>query len=378
MDIGFFSSPSFLESPMPLTTDNLRTENVHVNETRPLIVPQALKAQLPITPKVAALVSQTRDRIRHILRQRDDRLLVIVGPCSIHDVNAAHEYAEKLLKLRLELEDQLEIVMRVYFEKPRTITGWKGLINDPHLDGSFDIHTGLQRARQLLLNLAEMGMPSATELLDPIIPQYLADVISWTAIGARTTESQTHREMASGLSMPVGFKNSTDGSFAIAIHAILSASHPHHFLGINAEGIASIVSTTGNRDCHLVLRGGKQGANYHPADLEKAAAELTQYDLVPRLMVDCSHGNSQKDYRNQPKVIANIAEQLQQGSPYLMGVMVESHLVEGNQSVPPDLSKLTYGQSITDACVDFATTEEMLRSLAHSLKSRTTPQYHSV
>jgi 3-deoxy-7-phosphoheptulonate synthase len=353
---------------MPLTTDNFRTENVHVNETRPLIVPQALKTQLPITPKVATLVSQTRDRIRNILRQKDNRLLVIVGPCSIHDVDAAHEYAQKLLKLRTELEDRLEIVMRVYFEKPRTIAGWKGLINDPHLDGSFDIYTGLQRARTLLLDLAAMGIPSATELLDPIIPQYLADVISWTAIGARTTESQTHREMASGLSMPVGFKNSTDGSFAIAIHAILSASHPHHFLGINAEGIASIVSTTGNTDCHLVLRGGKQGANYGAPHLEKAAAELAQYDLVPRMMVDCSHGNSQKDYRNQPKVIAEIAEQLQQGSSHLMGVMVESHLVEGNQSIPADLSQLTYGQSITDACVNFATTEEMLRSLARSVK----------
>jgi 3-deoxy-7-phosphoheptulonate synthase len=354
-----------------LRTENLRTENLHVNETRPLIAPQALKADLPIAPPVAGLVSQTRDRIRNILRRSDDRLLVIVGPCSIHDVQAAHEYAEKLLPLRKELEDRLEIVMRVYFEKPRTIAGWKGLINDPHLDNSFDIHTGLHLARKLLLDLAAMGMPSATELLDPIIPQYLADVISWTAIGARTTESQTHREMASGLSMPVGFKNSTDGSFAIAIHAILSASHPHHFLGINSEGIGSIVSTTGNSDCHLVLRGGKQGANYDMAHIAKAAAELSQYDLIPRMMVDCSHGNSQKDYRNQPKVIANIADQLQQGSSHIMGVMIESHLVEGNQSIPADLSCLTYGQSITDACVNFETTETMLRSLAHSIKSQT-------
>ncbi len=358
-----------------LRTDHLRvetvTEDVHVNETRPLVAPQTLKTQLPITPKVTGLVSQTRDRIRNILRQQDDRLLVIVGPCSIHDIDAAHEYAEKLLHLRAELEDRLEIVMRVYFEKPRTITGWKGLINDPHLDGSFDIYTGLQRARTLLLDLAAMGMPSATELLDPIIPQYLADVIAWTAIGARTTESQTHREMASGLSMPVGFKNSTDGSFAIAIHAILSASHPHHFLGINAEGNASIVSTTGNRDCHLVLRGGKQGANYHTANLVKAAAELAEYDLVPRMMIDCSHGNSQKDYRNQPKVIADIAEQLQNDAPQIMGVMVESHLVAGSQSIPADLNQLTRGQSITDACVDFATTEEMLRSLARSVKVKT-------
>jgi 3-deoxy-7-phosphoheptulonate synthase len=345
-----------------------RTENLHVTATRPLVAPQDLKTEFPLLPQAADLVSQTRNCIRDILHRQDDRLLVIVGPCSIHDVSAAHEYAEKLLKLRHELADRLEIVMRVYFEKPRTIAGWKGLINDPHLDGSFDIHTGLRRARKLLLDLAELGMPSATELLDPIIPQYLADVIAWTAIGARTTESQTHREMASGLSMPVGFKNSTDGSFAIAVHAILSASHPHHFLGIDPSGIASIVSTTGNSDCHLVLRGGKQGPNYTAVEIEKAVAELAQYDLMPRVMVDCSHGNSQKDYRNQPHVLADLTQQIQQGNSDVMGVMIESHLIEGNQSIPADLTQLTYGQSITDACVDFSATADMLRSLAQSLR----------
>jgi 3-deoxy-7-phosphoheptulonate synthase len=349
-----------------------RTENLHVTATRPLVAPQDLKTEFPLLPQAADLVSQTRNRIRDILHRQDDRLLVIVGPCSIHDVSAAHEYAEKLLKLRHELADRLEIVMRVYFEKPRTIAGWKGLINDPHLDGSFDIHTGLRRARKLLLDLAELGMPSATELLDPIIPQYLADVIAWTAIGARTTESQTHREMASGLSMPTGFKNSTDGSFAIAVHAILSASHPHHFLGIDPSGIASIVSTTGNPDCHLVLRGGKQGPNYTAGEIEKAIAELAQYDLMPRVMVDCSHGNSQKDYRNQPHVLADLTQQIQQGNSDVMGVMIESHLIEGNQSIPADLSQLTYGQSITDACVDFSTTADMLRSLAQSLRPQRT------
>lgn len=337
------------------------------------MTPAKLKSEYPITESAAALVAQTRDRIRQILRKEDDRLLVIVGPCSIHDVNAAYEYGEKLLKLRKELEDKLEIVMRVYFEKPRTTTGWKGLINDPHLDGSYDINTGLHWARKLLLDLAELGMPSATELLDPIIPQYIADLISWTAIGARTTESQTHREMASGLSMPVGFKNGTDGSFHVAINAILSASHPHHFLGIDTEGRASIVATTGNPDCHLVLRGGKDGPNYSAEDLLKAASEMGRQGLMVRSMVDCSHGNSSKDYRNQPIVLQDLAEQLSQGSPHLMGVMIESHLVEGNQSLPKDvknLNQLTYGQSITDACVSFDATAEMLRSLAKAIPNK--------
>ena len=349
----------------------LKTSDLHVTETRALMTPEQLKSELPITEAAAQVVAETRDRIRKILRQEDNhRLLVIVGPCSIHDIKAAREYGEKLMPLREELKDKLEIVMRVYFEKPRTTTGWKGLINDPHLDESYDINTGLRMARKLLLDLAEMGMPSATELLDPIIPQYIGDVVSWTAIGARTTESQTHREMASGLSMPVGFKNGTDGGFEVAIHAVLSAQHPHHFLGINTEGLASIVATTGNPDCHLVLRGGKGGPNYGFDSLVKAAAEMKRQGLNERSMVDCSHGNSSKDYRNQPIVLAAIAEQLAKGSPHLMGVMIESHLVAGNQSVPNDLTQLTYGQSITDACVDFEVTIDMLRSLAQAVSTR--------
>jgi 3-deoxy-7-phosphoheptulonate synthase len=345
-----------------------KTQDLHVVETRPLIAPSTLHHELPLSESAATLVAETRDRIRNILRHEDSRLLVVVGPCSIHDVNAAYEYGERLLPLRKELEDSLEIVMRVYFEKPRTSVGWKGLINDPHLDNSYDINTGLRVARRLLLELAQRGLPAATELLDPIIPQYIADVIAWTAIGARTTESQTHREMASGLSMPVGYKNSTDGSLQAAINAMLAASHPHHFLGINHEGLASIVTTTGNPDGHIVLRGGKAGPNYAAPHVEKAAQELQKLNLNDRVMIDCSHGNSQKDHNKQVLALQSISEQMQGGSRHIMGVMIESHLVEGNQNIPPDLKDLTYGQSITDACVNFETTAQMLRDLARSVQ----------
>jgi len=347
-----------------------KTHDLHVVETRPLITPATLHEELPISESASNLVAETRDRIRNILRHEDSRLLVVVGPCSIHDVHAAYEYADRLLPLRRELEDDLEIVMRVYFEKPRTSVGWKGLINDPHLDGSYDINTGLRLARCLLLNLAEKGLPAATELLDPIIPQYIADVIAWTAIGARTTESQTHREMASGLSMPVGYKNSTDGSLQAAINAMLAASHPHHFLGINHAGLASIVTTTGNPDGHIVLRGGSQGPNYSVDHVENAAQELTRLNLNDRLMIDCSHGNSQKDHNKQTLALEAIAKQMRSGSRHIMGVMVESHLVSGRQSIPENLNDLVYGQSITDACVDFDLTVKMLRDLARSIKSK--------
>jgi 3-deoxy-7-phosphoheptulonate synthase len=347
-----------------------KTQDLHVVETRTLMAPTALKEEIPLTETAAALVATTRDRVRKILNRQDDRLLVIVGPCSIHDVNAAYEYGQKLMHLRTELSDRLEIVMRVYFEKPRTTTGWKGLINDPHLDESYDINTGLRTARKLLIDLAHLGMPSATELLDPIIPQYIADVITWSAIGARTTESQTHREMASGLSMPVGFKNSTDGNLLTAIHAILAANHPHHFLGINAQGLASIVGTTGNPDCHIILRGGKGGTNYGAADLEEAVSQLIKQGISTPLMVDCSHGNSSKDHNRQAIVLQSIAEQVANGSRHCMGVMIESHLVAGSQPIPADLSQLTYGQSVTDACVDFGITVTMLRDLARSVKAQ--------
>jgi 3-deoxy-7-phosphoheptulonate synthase len=346
-----------------------KTSDLHVVETRPLLSPATLHSELPITETAATLVTDTRNRIRNILQNEDQRLLVIVGPCSIHDINAAYEYGEKLAVLRKELEDELEIVMRVYFEKPRTTIGWKGLINDPHLDNSYDINTGLRLARKILLDLSQLGLPAATELLDPIIPQYIADVISWTAIGARTTESQTHREMASGLSMPIGFKNNTDGSLLAAANAMLAASQPHRFLGINLDGLASIVTTTGNPDGHLVLRGGKQGPNYDTDHVQRAAGQLANLNLNPRVMIDCSHDNSNKDYTQQPLVLENIAEQLAAGSQQIMGVMIESHLVGGKQSIPQDLNQLTYGQSITDGCVDFATTTTMLYSLARASKA---------
>jgi 3-deoxy-7-phosphoheptulonate synthase len=345
-----------------------KTQDLHVVENRPLLSPNQLLAKLPLTETAAALVAQTRDRIRNIMHYEDRRLLVIVGPCSVHDVNAAYEYAQQLAKLREQFSEQLEVVMRVYFEKPRTSIGWKGLINDPHLDGSYDINEGLRLARKLLLDLAELGLPAGTELLDPITPQYIADIIAWTAIGARTTESQTHREMASGLSMPIGFKNNTNGSLDAAANAMLAASQPHHFLGINQSGHASIVSTTGNADGHLVLRGGNQGPNYDSASVESAAASLAKQNLNPRVMVDCSHANANKDHARQVVVLDSLAAQVAAGSHHLIGAMIESHLVAGNQSIPQDLSELVYGQSITDACVDINTTAKMLEKLAMAVK----------
>jgi len=345
-----------------------QTHDLHVVETRPLVSPALLHHEFPITPEAAQLVAEARDRIRHILYNEDRRLLVIVAPCSVHDIDAAYDYGQRLVNLRHELSGQLEIIMRVYFEKPRTNIGWKGLINDPHLDGSCDINTGLRLARKLLLDLAHLGLPAATELLDPVTPQYIADVIAWTAIGARTTESQTHREMASGLSMPIGFKNGTDGSLAAAVNAMVAASQPHHFLGINHHGLASIVTTTGNPDCHLVLRGGKDGPNFSRDHVARAAAEMAKLDLNPRLMIDCSHANANKDHTRQVLVLEDVASQVQEGSRHISGVMIESHLQGGNQPIPKNLRQLTYGQSITDACVDFDTTATMLRQLASAVE----------
>jgi 3-deoxy-7-phosphoheptulonate synthase len=343
------------------------TSDLHVLETRPLLSPAYIKSEFPITETTATLVSETRDRIRQIFSGEDRRMLVIVGPCSIHDVDAAMEYGDKLTQLRAELHDELEIVMRVYFEKPRTTIGWKGLINDPHLDNSYDINTGLRLARKLLLDLANLNLPAATELLDPITPQYIADLICWTAIGARTTESQIHRQMASGLSMPVGYKNGTDGSLKAAINAMLAARISHHFLGINNDGLASIVKTTGNPDGHLVLRGGGDGPNYHQEKVTAAAKALKNKALNHRLIIDCSHDNSDKNYNLQPAVLEDIARQVQAGASSIMGVMIESHLVAGNQSLTGDRSSLIYGQSITDACVNWEVTQTMLRSLAQAV-----------
>lgn len=341
-----------------------RTEDLNVVSNKPLRPPQAIKAELPLSERAAALVALTRERIRDLLAGRNQRLLAVVGPCSIHDPVAALEYGRLLLPVRERLKDRLEIVMRVYFEKPRTTVGWKGLINDPHLDGSHDINAGLGLGRKLLCDLAELGMPAATELLDPVTPQYLADLVTWTAIGARTSESQTHREMASGLSMPVGFKNGTDGSLGVAINAMLAARQPHHFVGIDAGGLASIVTTRGNQDGHLVLRGGRQGPNYDEASVRKAAAELAKAGVPTRMMVDCSHDNAQKDWRRQPEVCAAVAAQVAKGAPDVLGVMIESNLVAGRQDLGKDRSRLVHGQSITDACVDFPTTESMLTALA--------------
>ncbi len=341
-----------------------KTDDVKIREVKELLPPIAHLYELPISDAAADLVHQTRQEIADLVHGRDKRLLLIIGPCSIHDPEAALEYARKLLPLRKKYEKELLIVMRVYFEKPRTTVGWKGLINDPHLDGTFDINFGLRQARRLLLALNDMGMPASTEFLDMITPQYYADLIAWGAIGARTTESQVHRELASGLSCPVGFKNGTDGNLKIAIDAIGAASHPHHFLSVTKAGHSAIVHTAGNADCHVILRGGKE-PNYDSGHVKAAAEELTKAGVTPKLMVDCSHANSRKDYTRQMEVAQDVAQQLRAGENNIMGLMVESHLVAGRQDKPE-----VYGQSITDACIGWDATEEMLALLAEANRSR--------
>lgn len=345
-------------------TDDLRIEGL-----RPLIPPAILMEELPLSSTASATVIKGRENADAVVKGSDDRLMVVVGPCSIHDVDAALEYAEKLKAQASRLADDLLIVMRVYFEKPRTTIGWKGLINDPHLDNSFEINTGLRTARRLLCELAEMGLPTGTEFLDTISPQYIADLISWGAIGARTTESQIHRELASGLSMPVGFKNGTDGNVKIAIDAIGAACHSHHFLSVTKHGISAIVSTKGNDACHLILRGSGSEPNYDSATIEKASQALLSAKVNPRIMVDCSHGNSRKDYRKQPIVAADLCAQISAGSNLISGVMIESHLVEGNQQ-HAEKDKLVYGQSITDACISWETTVPILEQFATAVKAR--------
>jgi 3-deoxy-7-phosphoheptulonate synthase len=343
------------------------TQNLHVKEIARLITPRALKAEFPNTDESDRTVVESRQRVMDILEQRDPRLLVVAGPCSIHDVDAALEYGSRIKTLREECSERLEIVMRVYFEKPRTTIGWKGLINDPNLDGSYDIEIGLKKARKLLLALTAMGVPAATEFLDPIIPQYIADLISWAAIGARTTESQTHREMASGLSMPVGFKNGTDGSLQIALDAMQSARTPHSFLGIDQDGITSVIRTTGNPAGHVVLRGGRTRTNYDAESILEAESKLRQHGLPPVLMVDCSHANSSKQHARQEEVWGSLIEQRAAGTKSLIGVMIESFLREGNQRFPRPASELEYGVSITDACIGWDVTERMLRWGAQKL-----------
>ena len=334
--------------------------DVNVRKIAPLITPDELHRGLPLTPEAEATVLRGREEITRVLRGEDDRFMLIVGPCSIHDEKVAVEYAERLAGLSKKLSDRLLIVMRVYFEKPRTTIGWKGLINDPHLNGTFDIATGLHRARKVLLHLAHAGLPAATEFLDPIVPQYLADLVSWAAVGARTTESQTHREMASGLSMPVGFKNGTDGNSQIAIDAMIAARTPHAFLGIDRAGHTCVVQTAGNMDGHLVLRGGTHGANYEAATVVEVQRQLEAAGLPPRLMVDCSHANSDKDYTRQAIALRDVVAQRTAGDSNIVGCMVESNLFAGNQKLGDDPSALEYGVSITDACISWDETAALL------------------
>ena len=348
----------------------LQTQNLHVKEAVRLMTPRALKTELPATEAITQEVVGSRHRVTRILKRVDPRMLVVVGPCSIHDTKGALEYGVRLNSLRQELRSQMEIVMRVYFEKPRTTIGWKGLINDPHLDGSYDIETGLKRARQLLIELTAMGLPTATEFLDPIIPQYIDDLVSWAAIGARTTESQTHREMASGLSMPVGFKNGTDGSLQIALDAMISARTPHSFLGIDQDGVTSIIRTTGNSIGHIVLRGGRARPNYDAASLREAEQQLSRAGLPEVLMVDCSHANSGKQHARQEEVWRSVVEQRIDGNEAIIGMMLESYLEQGNQPFPRTPSELCYGVSITDACLGWEATERMLRWATDKLSSR--------
>jgi 3-deoxy-7-phosphoheptulonate synthase len=353
---------------MKSTMADLQIDDLNVASNETLITPEQLKREIPLTETARHTVAEGRQVVRNILDGKDHRLFVVVGPCSIHDIKAAHEYADRLKVLAAEVSDTLFLVMRVYFEKPRTTVGWKGLINDPYLDDSFKIQDGLHIGRQLLRDLAEKGLPTATEALDPISPQYLQDLISWSAIGARTTESQTHREMASGLSSAVGFKNGTDGSLTVAINALQSVSSPHRFLGINQQGGVSIVTTKGNAYGHVVLRGGNGKPNYDSVSVAVCEQELTKAGIRPNVMVDCSHANSNKDPALQPLVMDNVANQILEGNNSIVGLMVESHLGWGNQSIPKELDQLKYGVSITDACIDWDTTEKALRSMHAKLK----------
>lgn len=346
------------------------TDDLRIKAIDPLISPSVLNYFLPITEKAATVVESARQQAEDILHGKDDRLLVVCGPCSIHDTGAAIEYAERLKSVADQHKDDLHIIMRVYFEKPRTTVGWKGLINDPHLDGSFDINKGLHIARELLIELNEMGVPAATEFLDAISPQYVADLISYGAIGARTTESQVHRELASGLSMPVGFKNGTRGTIQIALDAIQAAQNSHHFLSVTKQGVSAIVTTEGNTAGHIILRGSSDGPNYDAESVNACAERLKEKGLPEQMMIDCSHGNSSKDFRNQPKVAADLCEQIAGGSKAVAAVMIESNLVEGNQKITENLSALTYGQSVTDQCINWQTTEEVLLAFAEAVQRR--------
>lgn len=344
--------------------DKLR--NVHIVSQETLLTPRDLREEIPVSDKAADAVLSGRQTIQNILDRKDDRIFVVTGPCSIHDLDAAMEYATRFKQLAAEVSDSIYLVMRVYFEKPRTTVGWKGFINDPDLDDSFNITKGLRLGRKLLLDLAEMGIPTATEALDPVTPQFIGDLITWTAIGARTAESQTHREMSSGLSTPVGFKNGTDGSLATCVNAMQSASSPHSFLGIDSEGRTAITHSTGNRYSHVVLRGGKNGSNYDSVNIALTEQALEKANLPKSIVVDCSHANSNKNPLLQPLVMENCIHQITEGNESIVGLMIESHLHEGNQKISSNLDELQYGVSVTDGCVSWETTEVMLRE-AHAM-----------
>jgi 3-deoxy-7-phosphoheptulonate synthase len=349
---------------------NAQIHNINVASQQVLVAPAALRDRVNVSNDVYDQVAQTRSVIEAILDRKDHRLVVVVGPCSIHDVDAAMDYARRLKFLADKVSDTLYIVMRVYFEKPRTTVGWKGLINDPHLDDSFDIEAGLTIGRTVLRDILELGLPTATEALDPITPQYLQDLISWTAIGARTTESQTHREMASGLSSAVGFKNGTDGGLDVAVNAMKSVSNPHRFLGINSDGKVSVFKTRGNRYGHVVLRGGSGGPNYDSVHIALCEEALEKASLPRNIMVDCSHANSEKKPELQPLVADNVASQILEGNDSIIGLMLESNINAGNQSIPSDLKALKYGVSVTDGCIDWPTTEGLLLNMAAKLREK--------
>ena len=343
--------------------------NIHINSEQVLITPEQLRAEITLSQRGRDYVTNARKIIAEIIHQRDPRLLVISGPCSVHNVDEAKEYARELKKLHDKYKDTMYIVMRVYFEKPRTTVGWKGLINDPHMDGSFDVEAGLRKARELLIYLTELGLPLATEALDPISPQYLAELFSWSAIGARTTESQTHREMASGLSMPIGFKNGTNGSLGVAINAMQSAESPHRFMGINRQGQVALIKTSGNPDGHVILRGGKQ-PNYDSVNIKECEQEISAQGIKPSIVVDCSHGNSNKDYNRQPLVAINVFNQILEGNKSIIGIMLESNLEAGNQSSDLPKEELAYGISVTDACIDFASTQQLFEQANEMLATK--------
>lgn len=348
--------------------DRRAVENINIEQPEILVTPAELKREIPISEKARQTVSEGRTAIENILERKDHRIFVVVGPCSIHDLKAAHEYAAKLKALADKVSDTLLIVMRVYFEKPRTTTGWKGLINDPFMNDSFKITDGLHIGRQLLHDILEIGLPTATEALDPISPQYMQDLITWSAIGARTTESQTHREMASGLSSSVGFKNGTDGSLTVAMNALQSVASPHRFLGINSDGKVSVITTKGNPYAHVVLRGGNGKPNYDSVSVSICEQELSAEGITPNIMVDCSHANSNKDHNLQPLVLDNVANQILEGNQSIIGAMVESHLNGGNQKLSSNPDDMAYGVSVTDACIDWETTETSILDMAEKLR----------